>query len=145
MRTKKKFVRKKGNLFNLYASLNEWDLQKVKIIQTESVFFMILVKLFHRKNNHKFYSKEFDGEMSVKLYKYPSAVRRYHYYRNHWQPVVEEELNCIHEKNNPFHLFAMVIKKTTGRTVGQEWRRIYRTVEQGLPLFLLLHNIVSHR
>ena len=58
--------------------------------------------------------------MSVKLYKYPSAVRGYHYYRNYWQPVVGEERNCIQEKNNPFDLFAIVIKKTTGKTVGQE-------------------------
>ena len=58
--------------------------------------------------------------MSVKLYKYPSAVRGYHYYRNYWQPVVGEELNCMQEKNNPFDLFAIVIKKTTGKTVGQE-------------------------
>ena len=88
MRTKKKFIRKKGKFFDLHASLNESELQKVKSVQTELVFFMILVKFFH--------SKEFHGEMSVKLYKYQSAVRRYHYYRNYWQPVVGEELGCIH-------------------------------------------------
>ena len=56
--------------------------------------------------------------MSVKLYKYPSAVREYHYYRNYWQPVVGEELDCMHERDNPFNLFAIAIKKKTGETVG---------------------------
>ena len=110
MRTKKKFIRKKGKFFDLHASLNESELQKVKSVQTELVFFMILVKFFH--------SKEFHGEMSVKLYKYQSAVRGYHYYRNYWQPVVGEELGCMHERDNPFDLFAMAKKKTTGETVG---------------------------
>ena len=50
IRMKKRFIRKKRNLFNIYASLNKWKLQNVKSVQTESVFFMILVKLFHRKN-----------------------------------------------------------------------------------------------
>ena len=56
--------------------------------------------------------------MSVKLYKYPSAVRGYHYYRNYWQPVVAEELNCMHKIDNPFDLFAIATKKTTGEIVG---------------------------
>ena len=70
---------------------------------------MILVNFFH--------SKVFHGEMSVKLYKYQSAERGYHY-RNYWQPVVGEELGCMHERDNPFDLFAMAKKKTTGETVG---------------------------
>ena len=56
--------------------------------------------------------------MSVKSYKYPSAARAYHYYRNYWQPVVGEKLDCMHERDNPFDLFAVAIKKTTGETVG---------------------------
>ena len=56
--------------------------------------------------------------MSVKLYKYPSAVRGYHYYRNYCQPVVGEELDCMHERDNPFNLFVIAIKKTTRKTVG---------------------------
>ena len=60
--------------------------------------------------------------MSVKLYKYTSAVRRYHYYRNYWQPVVGEELNCMHERDNPFDLFAIAIKKSTG--TGETVRHI---------------------
>ena len=54
----------------------------------------------------------------MKLYKHPSAVRGYHYYRNYWQPVVGEETDCIHERGNPFDLFAIAIKKTTGETAG---------------------------
>ena len=56
--------------------------------------------------------------MSAKLYKYPSAVRGYHYYRKYWQPIVGEELVCMHERDNPFHLFAIAIKRTTGESVG---------------------------
>ena len=51
--------------------------------------------------------------MSVKLYKYPSAVRGYHYYRNYCQPVVGEELDCMHKRDNSFDLFVIAIKKTT--------------------------------
>ena len=54
----------------------------------------------------------------MQLYKYPSAVRGYHYYRNYWQPVVGEELNCTHERDNPFDLFAIAIKKSTRQTLG---------------------------
>ena len=59
MHTMKKFIWKKWNLFDLRASLNEWELRKVKSIQTESVFFMILVKFFHRKNFINFSQKNF--------------------------------------------------------------------------------------
>ena len=40
---------KKGDLFDLCVSLNEEELQKVKSVQTESVFFMILVKFINWK------------------------------------------------------------------------------------------------
>ena len=36
--------------------------------------------------------------MSVKLYKYPSAVREYHYYHNYWPPVVGEELDYMDKR-----------------------------------------------
>ena len=54
----------------------------------------------------------------MKLYKYSSAMRGCHYYRNYCQPVVGEELVCMHERDNPFDLFAIAIKKTTGEIVG---------------------------
>ena len=58
-------------------------------------------------------------KMNVKLYKYPSTVRGHHYYRNYWQPVVGEELDCMQKRGNPFDLFATeIIKKTTGEKVG---------------------------
>ena len=78
-------------------------MQKVKSVQTEKF--------------HEFHSKEFHREMIVKLYKYPSAVR-YHYYHNYWQRVVGEELDCTHERDNSFDLFAIAIQKTTGEKVG---------------------------
>ena len=45
-------------------------------------------------------------------------MRGFHYYRNYWQPVVGEELDCMHGRDNPFHLFAIAIKKTKGEIVG---------------------------
>ena len=66
--------------------------------------------------------------MSVKLYKYQSAVRGYHY-RNYWQPVVGEELGCMHERDNPFDLFAMAVKKTKGETVGHLPQKNSRVTE----------------
>ena len=57
--TKKKFVRKKANLFNLYASLNEWELQKVKSVQIESVFFYDISKTLSQKNFINFIQKNF--------------------------------------------------------------------------------------
>ena len=56
--------------------------------------------------------------MRVKLYKYSSAMKWCHYYRNYCQPVVGEELDCMNERDNPFDLFAIAIKKTTGEIVG---------------------------
>ena len=44
--TKKKFIRRKGNLFDLYASLNEWELQKVKSVQAESVSLGFFISFF---------------------------------------------------------------------------------------------------
>ena len=45
-------------------------------------------------------------------------MRGYYCYRNYWQPVVGEELNCTHKRDNPFDLFAIAIKKSTEETVG---------------------------
>ena len=57
--------------------------------------------------------------MSEELYEYSSAVRGYHYFRNYWQPTLGEELDCMHEKDNPFDFFAIkVSKSTTRQTVG---------------------------
>ena len=81
-------------------------------------FLYDISKAFSKIKFNKFHSKGFYGEMSVKLYKYPSAVRGYHYYRSYWKPVVGEELDCVHERDNPFDLFAIAIRKTTGETVG---------------------------
>ena len=80
MRTKKKFIRKKGNLFDLHESSNEWEFQKVKSVQIKSVFFMILVKLFHRKNFINFIQKNFIEKW---VWNFTNVVRCsfwYHFY-----------------------------------------------------------------
>ena len=55
--TEKNFLREKGSLFDLYARLNESELQKVKSVQTKLVFLIILVKLFDRKKFINFIQK----------------------------------------------------------------------------------------
>ena len=58
-------------------------------------------------------------KMSVKLYKYLSAVREYHYYRNYWLQEMGEELDCMQERYDFFYLSAIKgIKETTGKTVS---------------------------
>lgn len=57
--------------------------------------------------------------MGEKIYEYSSAVTGYHFYRSYWQPFVGEELDCMHERDNPFDFFAIKVSKTTtGQTVG---------------------------
>ena len=92
----------------------EWmRIAKSKKRSNRISFCMILVKLFHRKSSINFIQKIF----MEKWVWNPSAVRGYHYYRNYWQPVVGEELDCMQERYNPFDLFALAIKKTTRATV----------------------------
>lgn len=58
-------------------------------------------------------------KISMKLHKYPSAARGYHYYGSYWQSIVGEELDSMYERDNIFDLFAIkVIKKTTVEMVG---------------------------
>ena len=57
--------------------------------------------------------------MEETIFEYSSAIRGYHYYRTYWQPKLEEELDCTHEKDNHFDYFAIkVTKRDTGEIVG---------------------------
>ena len=47
-----------------------------------------------------------------------TAVRGFHYYKNYWDPVERECLDCLHEKENPYNYFAIKTCKVDGRIVG---------------------------
>ena len=54
-----------------------------------------------------------------KVMSFKSAVRGFHVYRNCWHPQENEVLNCFHESNNPFDMFAIqVCQLQTNKRVG---------------------------
>ena len=53
------------------------------------------------------------------MFAFDSAVRGYHYYRTFWQPEPNEVLDCAHEENNPYDVFAIkVCERKKGDIVG---------------------------
>ena len=55
----------------------------------------------------------------VKLFEYSSAVRGYHYYLQYWKPQAQQELECFHEKDNPYDFFAIKVTDIiSGMTMG---------------------------
>ena len=57
--------------------------------------------------------------MTVKLLEFASAIRGFHYYRNWWQPEVEEVLDCAHEADNQYDYFVIkTCQRTDGSIVG---------------------------
>ena len=55
---------------------------------------------------------------SEKVPEFFSAIRAYHYYRNTWNPEESEVLQCSHELENAFDLFAIKTCKPEGQIVG---------------------------
>ena len=50
---------------------------------------------------------------------FKSAVLGFHFYRTCWQPQENETLNCFHEANNPFDMFAIQVSQLeTNKRVG---------------------------
>ena len=57
--------------------------------------------------------------MACKTFQFTAAVRGFHYYKRFWNPEPEQVLNCFHEINNPFDIFAIKICTIpNNRTVG---------------------------
>ena len=57
------------------------------------------------------------SKFSVKFFN--AAVRGYHVYRSCWTPQENELLNCFHERNNSFDMFAIqVCELKTNKRVG---------------------------
>ena len=62
--------------------------------------------------------------MATRVVSFNSAVRGFHVYRNCWNPQENEVLNCFHESNNPFDMFAIkfVNKKRTKGPAIYRWK-----------------------
>ena len=55
---------------------------------------------------------------SEKVSQFFSAIRGYHCYRNTWNPEESEVLQCSHELENAFDLFAIKTCKPEGQIIG---------------------------
>ena len=65
-----------------------------------------------------------------KLCEYVSAVRVYHYYRQYWQPEESQTLDCAHDKDNPFEIFAIkVMERSSRATVGNLLKENSRAIK----------------
>ena len=58
-----------------------------------------------------------------------SFVRGYHHYRNTWFPQESEVLDCYHEFENTFDMFAIKTCKSNGQIVGHLPREISRVTK----------------
>ena len=61
-----------------------------------------------------------------KTSEFSSFVRGYHHYRKTWFPQESEVLNCYHEFENTFDMFAIKKCKSNGQIVGHLPREISR-------------------
>ena len=60
----------------------------------------------------------------------PCAIRGFHIYRRNWNPVLGETLHCIHDKGNPFDVFAIkTCSPQNGQTLGHLPREISRATK----------------
>ena len=81
--------------------------------------------------------------MAEKIFEFPSAVRRFHYYRKYWQPQLDNELYCQHELDSPFNFFGIKICiRNAGVTVGHLPMEISRAtkflLDRGTTAFIKL-------
>ena len=63
---------------------------------------------------------------SEKVLKFTTSVRGFHYYQRIGSPKEGEKLNCYHECNTPFDVFAIKTESENGSTVGHLPRKISR-------------------
>ncbi len=54
----------------------------------------------------------------------PSCIRKYHIYKELWQPTIGEELACTREQNNVVDRYAVAIMKENTLTVSHLPRKI---------------------
>ena len=68
-----------------------------------------------------------------------AAVRGYHYYKQFWKHVENEELHCYHEKYNLYDEFAIKTVHKNGETVGHLPREISRVTNFFLDRGVSMH------
>ena len=64
-----------------------------------------------------------------KTSEFSSAVRGYHHYRNTWFPQESEVLDCYHEFENTFDMFAIKTCKSNGQSIEHLPRAISRVTK----------------
>ena len=81
-------------------------------------------------SNNILYNESLTKMWTSKVVSFKLAVRGFHVYRNCWNPQRNEVLNCFHESNNPFDMFAIqVCKIQTNKMVGHLPMEISRITE----------------
>ena len=81
------------------------------------------------KTTIKTFSCNFYGVSPFISY-YDSTIRGFHVYRKTWQPTLGQILDCYHESNNVFDLFAIkVCEKDSQKVVGQLPKEISRATK----------------
>ena len=81
------------------------------------------------------------------VHSYTATVRGYHYYKQFWNPVKNEELRCSHEE---FNLYDIKVIHQNGKTVGHLPRELSRVtklfLDRGVTMYVNLsagHYILS--
>ena len=85
---------------------------------------------------------------SEKVSEFFSEIRGYHYYRNTWNPEESEVLQCSHELENDFDLFAIKTCKPEGQIVGHLPMEISRVTKFLLgrgPVIIAPLNTTNYR
>ena len=74
------------------------------------------------------------------VYSYTAAMRGYHYYKQFWNPVENEELPCGREKFNLCDKYAIKVIHENGKTAGHLPRELSRVTE-----FVLDRGVTNQR
>ena len=73
---------------------------------------------------------------------YTAAVRGYHYYKQFWNAVENEELRCSHEKFNLYDKYAIKVIHENGKTVGHLPRELSCVIkfflDRGVTMYVKL-------
>jgi hypothetical protein len=76
------------------------------------------------------------------VHSYTAAVRGFHYYKQFWKPVENEELRCFHEKFNLYDKFAIKVVREDDKTVGHLPRELSRVtkyfLDRGASMYVKL-------
>ena len=83
----------------------------------------MLFKCFHKVLLIRIYNlylqrhKKLTSDMDI-VHTYAAVVKGYHYYKQFWKPVENEELRCLHEKISFYDSFAVKTVHKNDEIVG---------------------------